>query len=164
MHEIEELYEIYHKELYSYFLYLCNDESLSYDLLQDTFIQIIKSIHTFKQKSSIKTWIYAIARNVWKQYLKKQKKEVSFDPTLEHLYIVEKDSIERANYEHILTRLEKKHKKAYDVVMFRLDGYSFYEIANHLQISESSARVLFHRGKHFLQQEKERLIQNEVSL
>lgn len=44
------------------------------DIIQDTFIKVEKSIDTFKGNSSFKTWVYAIAVNTAKNYLKKRNR------------------------------------------------------------------------------------------
>jgi RNA polymerase sigma factor (sigma-70 family) len=50
------------------------------DVLQNTYIKIYKGIKNFKQKSSIKTWVYRIAYNESIRHLEKagrKKMEVS---------------------------------------------------------------------------------------
>ena len=43
------------------------------DLLQDTFIKAHKNLHTFKNESSLKTWVFAIATNLTKNFLRSKK-------------------------------------------------------------------------------------------
>ena len=42
---------------------LTNDAFLSEDLVSETFLSSIRSIHRFKGESSIKIWLFSIARN-----------------------------------------------------------------------------------------------------
>lgn len=46
------------------------DYSMAEDLTQEIFLKCYKKLHTFKQQSSIKTWMYRIAINHCKDYLK----------------------------------------------------------------------------------------------
>lgn len=57
------------------FLYrlLTNTQDVE-DLIQDTYIQIFDKIDTFKNASSFKTWVFAIALNKAKNHLDKQKR------------------------------------------------------------------------------------------
>ena len=43
------------------------------DLIQDTFVKSFKNIQTFKGNSSLKTWIFAIASNLCKNFLRSKK-------------------------------------------------------------------------------------------
>ena len=47
----------------------------------------------------------------------------------------------------ILDLLNKEDKRTKDIVMMRVEGYSFYEIGNKFKISEGSARVIDFRIK-----------------
>ncbi len=49
--------------------------------------------------------------------------------------------------EMILSLLEKESERTKDIVLMRIDGYSFYEISTKHSISESSARVIDFRAK-----------------
>ena len=42
-----------------------------------TKMNLIKKINTLNNKESIRTWLYQIAKNKWKDYLKKNKKASS---------------------------------------------------------------------------------------
>ena len=42
---------------------LTNDAFISEDLVSETFLSSIRSIHRFKGESSIKIWLFSIARN-----------------------------------------------------------------------------------------------------
>lgn len=66
--------------------YVQNEQDAQ-DISQDVFIKVLSKLHTFKNESSLKTWIYSITANQSKNSLRKKKimsflridKEVSFD-------------------------------------------------------------------------------------
>ena len=60
---IKKIYEEYKKDVFVYLMSLTNDTCLSEDLVSETFLSAIKSIQRFKGESSIKTWLFSIARN-----------------------------------------------------------------------------------------------------
>ena len=60
---IKKIYEEYKKDVFVYLMSLTNDTCLSEDLVSETFLSAIKSIYRFKGESSIKTWLFSIARN-----------------------------------------------------------------------------------------------------
>ncbi|MDX5475784.1 MAG: RNA polymerase sigma factor, partial [Bacillaceae bacterium] len=88
MKEIEELYIQYKQDVYQYLLSLTHNPTLSEDILSDTFVSAITSINTFKGHSSVKTWLFSIARNTWLQRLRKEKPAVEFND-LVGLYVTE---------------------------------------------------------------------------
>ncbi len=88
MFKIEKLYMQYKKDIYIYLMSLTHNPLLSEDLLSETFLGAIKSLPAFKGNSDIKTWLFSIARYKWFEYLRKDKKDVSFDD-LAMLYITE---------------------------------------------------------------------------
>ena len=57
------------------------DLSLAEELMEDTFVRLYVKKPHFSGKSSFKTWLYAIGRNVAREYLRKEKrrKTVSID-------------------------------------------------------------------------------------
>lgn len=46
------------------------EPNLAEDLTQDIFLKVYRKLHTFKQGSSLKTWLYRIAINHCKDYVK----------------------------------------------------------------------------------------------
>ena len=52
--------------VYSY----VNNKELAEDLTQDIFVKCYKSLHTYKGKSSLRTWLWRIAINHCKDFLK----------------------------------------------------------------------------------------------
>lgn len=146
-----ELYEKYKQDLFFYLMSLTHNKTLSEDLLSETFLSAIKSLPNFKGKSDIKTWLFSIARYKWYDHLRREKKEISFDHLAEQ-YFFEEGSLENKVFQKemsqmIYSLLEKEAPRNKDIVLMRIEGYSFYEIAKKYNISESSARVIDFRTK-----------------
>lgn len=148
---IKDLYEKYKQDVFIYLLSITHNKALSEDLVSETFLSAIKSLPNFKGKSDIKTWLFSIARHKWYEYLRKEKSTTSLEFFIQQ-YIQEDSSIERSSYHNevsnrILDLLDKEDKRTKDIVMMRVEGYSFYEIGNKFKISEGSARVIDFRIK-----------------
>ena len=99
---MDAIYKKYCKCVYNFLYKLTNDTELSEELTQETFYTAIKKINTLNKKESIRTWLYQIAKNKWKQYLKKSKKaNIDLDEkTVENLvanYDIEEDMIAKDN-------------------------------------------------------------------
>ena len=131
------------------------------DLSQDTFLQVMKSLYRYEAKSSERTWIMGIAKHIWLDHLRKKKVEVEYDDS-----VGQKENTKSLGYdmESVLQKLKQVNEKQYELVQYRLQGYSHSEIAGFMQCSEASVRVLFHRCKKWMKEEIERSEQNESSL
>ncbi len=86
----------------------------------------ITSIHSFKGHSSVKTWLFSIARNTWLQRLRKEKYAVQFNDLL-GLYVTENLS-ESFNTKETINRikqlLQEKDERTQKIVQLRIEGYS----------------------------------------
>jgi RNA polymerase sigma-70 factor (ECF subfamily) len=150
--QIEKVYKEYKQDIYQYLLYLTHNPTLSEDLLSETFVKAIYSIGTFKGNSSVKTWLFSIARHVWLQSLRRDKQTVEFSDLL-GLYVKD-DSYDRLITVQMSNRicelLKLKDEVTQKIVFLRIDGISYYEISQKVGVSENSARVIDFRTKKWL--------------
>lgn len=154
--ELEELYNTYRMDLYRYLCHLTHDPTEAEDLLSETFLRALKRLHTYRGDCAVKTWLFGIARNVWLESLRKQRPTVSADDLLE-TYLAD-DTLPdhtdtRLQWQRVQALLQQKDDRARRVVQLRAEGYSYTEISQMLQISESSARVIEHRTRAWLKQQ-----------
>ena len=151
MNTIEELYNTYFHDVYLYMMSLSKSEEISEEITQETFFRAMKSIDKFEGKSSIKTWLCQIARNLFINHIKKQKRfsddELPVDIPDVKSDFVEKisDSSEAVSIYKILHNLEEPYKEVFSLRVF--SELSFKQIADIFGKTESWARVTFHRGK-----------------
>lgn len=69
----EELYNKYHQDVFQFLFYMVRNREQAEDLVQEVYIRVFKSYNRFEGKSSEKTWLFSIARNVAIDYFRKQK-------------------------------------------------------------------------------------------
>lgn len=72
---IQELFNQYYKDIYKYIYSLCRDTSVSEEITSEVFVEVVKSIATFRGESYIKTWLFSIARHKWYTYLRKKSNQ-----------------------------------------------------------------------------------------
>jgi RNA polymerase sigma-70 factor, ECF subfamily len=70
---MEELYRKYYYDLFHFILSMVCDREQAEDLVQEVYIRVLKSYHTFEKRSSEKTWIFTIAKNTVVDSYRKQK-------------------------------------------------------------------------------------------
>ena len=68
------LFERYNKSLYGFFYRLTLDREVSEDLVQNVFLRMMKYKHTYKGDGQFKTWMYHMARNLFSDHYRKNKK------------------------------------------------------------------------------------------
>ena len=110
------------------------------DLVQEIIYQLWKSFDTFKQKSTLSTWIYRVALNVALYQLKVSKKRVSTIPIDEQvLNSHEIDNNENDEKWKIFKRqIDNLNLLDKAIVMLYLDNKSYDEIAEIIGISKTN--------------------------
>ena len=146
---LAELFKKYYVDVYKYLYSLCHDPPLAEDLASEVFLDVVKSISTFRGESDIKTWLFSISRHKWLDYLKKKKRQIQTESIHDLYDIAELGSPDEVNEiaDLIQKLLSGESSLIRDVVQMRINGFSYYEIAVKHKISENSARVAYFRAK-----------------
>ncbi|MDR6998590.1 RNA polymerase sigma factor SigX [Neobacillus niacini] len=69
----DELYHKYHHDVLQFLFYMVRNKEHAEDLVQEVYIRVFKSYNRFEGKSSERTWLFSIARNVAIDFFRKQK-------------------------------------------------------------------------------------------
>ncbi|MDO4286634.1 MAG: RNA polymerase sigma factor [Eubacteriales bacterium] len=148
----EDLYEQHAQKVYRYLCSLTGDADLAEDLTQETFYQALKSLHTFRGDCTPYVWLCAIAKRLWYRECNRQKK----NPPLEEAHLTsltasdnpEQEVQEREDRLRLYRAMQQLHADTREVMHLRLNGdFSFREIGEIMQHTETWARVRFYRGK-----------------
>jgi RNA polymerase sigma-70 factor, ECF subfamily len=75
---LDRLIEQYQHRLLRYLVYLAGSRELAEDLFQETWIRVIERGHQYDGQHQFSTWLFAVARNLTLDYLRK-KSPVSLD-------------------------------------------------------------------------------------
>jgi RNA polymerase sigma-70 factor, ECF subfamily len=81
----QELFHRYFQPVHSFFRNQGFSRDDSFDLTQETFLRVYKSIGSFRHEATFKTWLFQIATNLWRNELrrraagKRDAQEVSLD-------------------------------------------------------------------------------------
>ena len=79
---LDRLIEQYQHRLLRYLIYLSGNRELAEDLFQETLIRVLERGHQYDGRHEFSTWLYAVARNLTIDYLRK-KSPVSLDGLME---------------------------------------------------------------------------------
>ena len=151
MQDIKQIYEEYFETVNKYLFCLTHDNDISEELTQETFYKAVQKIDTYKGKCKMSVWLCQIAKNLWYDQCRKNKKIINIE---ENLFDVQSpESTENqviSNDEKIslYKKMQKLDEKTREVIYLRITGeLSFKEIATILNKTENWARITFYRGK-----------------
>jgi RNA polymerase sigma-70 factor (ECF subfamily) len=127
-------------------LYRWRDEALAEDLLSDVFLDVWRQAASFEGRSSVSTWLLAIAR--YKALsARRRRPDAELDETIAstvadpaddpEVVLQKKDRSERLR--HSLERLSPEHGEVIDLVYYH--GKSVKDAAEIIGISEATAKT-----------------------
>lgn len=150
-----KFYRVHKKPLMNFILQRLNSRQDAEEVLQDSFIGFIESLRDFRGKSSLKTFLYSIAkRKVIDKLRKKKVKRILFshfpEGVVESLATVLLDpELETAALAKSIEDVLKKLPNDYATVL-RLkyrDGYKVAEIAEKINLSFKATESLIFRAR-----------------
>lgn len=75
------LYDEYHQDVFKFLIYLTGDRDHAEDLAHEVYVRVLRAYAGFEGKSSEKTWLFSIAKNVAIDHFRKSsvRKKRLFD-------------------------------------------------------------------------------------
>lgn len=166
MDDIEKLYLLYKRIIFKYLYGLSGNYHIAEELTQETFYNILKSFYRFREDSSVTTWIYSIAKNVYFKWVRKNKQKYMNIGDIEELSagcdetceLFEKREKNR-KISDVLSRLTDKYREI--IILRDWQGISYEEIAAITGHSVSWVKVNIYRARAAFREEYDRLEEKE---
>ena len=155
MQNMGKIYEEYFETVNKYLFCLTRNYDIAEELTQETFYRAVKKIGTYRGDCKISVWLCQIAKNLWYDQCRKNKRIVNKDFDLLEIETQNIEDEVISNQEKIILykRMQKLDEKTREVIYLRITGeLSFKEIGDILNKSENWARVTFYRGKQKLKE------------
>lgn len=70
-----EIFDRYYPMIHAFCYRSCLDQAQAQDLAQETFIKVARSLRTYRGDSSFKAWIYRIATNTTRDWLRQKMRQ-----------------------------------------------------------------------------------------
>ena len=151
MQNMEQIYEEYFETVNKYLFCLTHNSDISEELTQETFYRAVKKIDTYKGECKISVWLCQIAKNLWFDQCRKNKKNINFEEELlnqTNIDTTEEIVISNDEKLYLYKKMQRLDEKTREVMYLRITGeLSFKEIGTILNKTENWARVTFYRGK-----------------
>lgn len=152
----DDLYKNYHQDVFQFLFYMVRNRELAEDLMQEVYIRVLKSYEKFEGKSSEKTWLFSIARNVaidsfrkdkgWKQKLI-EKFDWSQQQVKDDHPLPEEIALQNEDIQMIYRCLESCTVDQRLVIIMRyIQDMSIAETAESLGWTESKVKTTQHRA------------------
>ncbi|WP_051348649.1 sigma-70 family RNA polymerase sigma factor [Peribacillus kribbensis] len=151
---LEALVDLYEKDVVNLAFTYVKDWSTAEDITQEVFLKIYKKMHTFEDRSNVKTWIYRIAINQCKDFLKSRYVRSIFLTNRIQRYSGRDDkgaeghllkSLENAELARSVFQLPVKLREV--ILLFYYKEFTIEEISETLNISSSAARTRLSRAR-----------------
>jgi RNA polymerase sigma-70 factor (ECF subfamily) len=146
---LETLFDRHSAGVHGFLSRLVRDGALAEDLLQTTFLSVIRSRDRYRPGAPVLPWLLTIAGNAARDTLRRSRLQVEVlagdtappEPSAEQVH---SDPAARKRIEAAFAALPEQHREA--VLMHKVNGLSFEEIGEALGITATAARIRAHRG------------------
>ena len=162
LESFNQIVQTYQRPIYFLALRMLKNPENADEITQKTFLKAYRALSGFQFKSSLKTWLSAIALNLCRtELMRPQREMVELPEQLPQTTTDdERESDEASHRRHMLQAgLDSLPQRQKEVVMLRIyQELPFKEIAEALSSTESAVKVNFH---HAMKSLKERIGQSE---
>lgn len=152
------LFQVHSKRVYSVCLLMTKNVAEAEDLTQEAFLQVFRTISTFRGDSAFSTWLHRVAVNTVLMKLRRRKANVV-------LSLSEPESRNLPSWEHALGRRDPCLTGATDritliraieelpggcrtvFILHEIEGYQHHEIAQLLACSVGNSKSQLHKAK-----------------
>jgi RNA polymerase sigma factor (sigma-70 family) len=161
----EKLVELYEKRIYTTALRMTGNPDDAYDISQETFIRVYRSLKGFKGDAKFSTWVYRIVTNLCIDFNRKSKRikqvplenndeEEPFTITISDDRFDPERNLERSEIVRAINKalgsLSDEHKEIF--ILRELDGLSYAEIAEVKMIEEGTVKSRLFRAREKLRE------------
>jgi RNA polymerase sigma-70 factor, ECF subfamily len=145
-----ELVTIYQEKLYWHIRKIVIDHDDTDDILQNVFIKVWNNVESFREESTLFTWLFRIATNESLTFLSKRKRRNILFVIPQDEYLIGKfesdeyfdgDEIHKKLMEAVL-KLPEKQRLVFNMKYF--GGMKFTEIAEILQVTTGALKASYH--------------------
>ena len=176
--KFHDLVKRYEQKLYNFSLRMCRNPSDAEDMVQDTFLNVLKYLKNFRYETKFKNWLYKVAASTCIKKRRKSKfapdKELSLDEFLpndeaekpEHVpewALLPLDKLLNEELSSVINKTIISIPKKYRVVIVLRDieGFSTAETAQILDLSPANVKVRLHRARLYLRDKLKGYFEND---
>ena len=138
------IFNMFYPRAYTFTLKLLRDEVISADITQEAFLYMWEKAYRFPDMMSFKSYLYSCLKNKTLNYIRDHKvernmeelKDVFVDDILVDHLIIEHELKAR-----ILEEINNLSDVKRDIMLLRMEGYSYDEISEELSLSINTVKT-----------------------
>lgn len=142
--DFEEIYLKYSPQIFRVCMGYINDHDQAKDLTQETFIAVWKNLSSFKNQSSIGTWIFRIATNNCLRAIEKSKRMIKTELPFN---LADKEERTEDNLSLLYNCIAELEETERIIISLVLEDLPQAEIATIVGLTDVNTRVKIHRIK-----------------
>ncbi|ADY29820.1 MULTISPECIES: RNA polymerase sigma factor [Cellulophaga] len=154
----ERLYNKYAPKMLSVCRQYIKDLQFAEDVMVCAFLKVFKYLDTFKFEGSFEGWVRKIMVRECITYLRKKQHIVFDDEVYERSapkHITSTPDLDVEQVQLLIDALPEGYKIVF--VMYAIEGYKHFEIAEQLGISENTSRSQLFKARKMLQEKLEKI-------
>lgn len=156
-----ELYHQYASMLLAVCMRYVADKSEAEDILQESFLKILKNIREYTGKGHFENWMKKIVVNTAITHFHREKKhyyhdeiEVVGDTELQYPLSPDKE-FDAKELQQLISKMPEGYRIIFS--MYAIEGFKHREIAEKLKIEESTSKTQYLRAKNWIIKEMKKL-------
>ena len=156
-----ELMEAYQHRVYNTVLSLLQHKQDAEDITQEVFLQVFKSVHSFRGEAKLSTWIYRIALSKVTEFERRRKAKKRIQAIMQIWGGAEEQAAEIPDFDHpgillqqkeqaqllfkAIRQLPENQRQAF--ILIKAEGLTYLEAGEIMDKNVKSLEGLLHRAK-----------------
>jgi len=133
------------KSLVKYLVWLCGDSDEAKDISQNIFMKVYNKPHLFDASKNFKVWLYSIAKNNWKNYIRRQSNQSKLMTEVKNINLpsveIDEQLFSEDKFRQVrsaVDALSESHKET--IILKYSNNLTIKEIAGILNCSEGTVK------------------------
>ena len=150
---LEVLIHLFERQIFYYIKRLVGNETDAWNILQETWIKVIRSIKQIRDPKSVPAWPYSIARKTSMNHLRSKYSREALIGCSTNITEIE-DNVDNSSFDDAeqvhygLSKISFPHSEV--LTLFFLQDLTLEQIADVLSISVGTVKSRLHYAKHAL--------------
>lgn len=148
-----DLYQLHNRRVYSICLRMTQDISVAEDLTHEVFVQLFRTIGTFRGESAFTTWLHRLTVNHVLMYFRKNKRRLQSEQITENTEILTRVSarekrnsiVDRILLKEVIAKLPDGYREA--LILHDIHGLDHKEIARRKGRREGTSKSQLHKAR-----------------
>jgi RNA polymerase sigma-70 factor (ECF subfamily) len=151
------LAEAYGSDLYRYAMWICGNDALAKDLVQETWLRAWKALDKLNEEAAAKSWLITILRREFARTFERKVPKFTDVDTIDVPEDVELEPDDRVEIQLLRRNIRNLPSKYREPLLLQVVmGHSCDEIAEQLEISKSAVMTQLFRARAQLMEEMQK--------